>query len=124
LASILFCVWSLLQEATEYNPDIHTYLVTCMAPLFGQHFTMLSVQWRHQSIQATPACVCDAIRQLFLHQPVVFMTRTRLLSLETRSSSSCLLVIRNRLVHSCVKNAQFQTRFAKKAALFNGLYRQ
>jgi len=57
---------------------MHTYPVTCMAPLFGQNFAMLSVQWRHQSVQATPACVCvcDAIRQLFPHQHVVFMTRT------------------------------------------------
>lgn len=55
----------------KYHPDIHTYRVTCMTPLspFGSVATTL---------QATPACVRDAIRQLFLHPPVVLMTRTRL----------------------------------------------
>jgi hypothetical protein len=77
------------------------------------------------TLQATPACVRDAIRQLFLHPPVVLMTRTRLPSF----SNQVILVpfvIRKRAgaFMRQKKNARFQTRFAKKAALFNGLYQQ
>lgn len=90
----------------KYHPDIHTYRVTCMTPLspFGSVATTL---------QATPACVRDAIRQLFLHPPVVLMTRTRLPSF----SNQVILVpfvIRKRA-------GAFMRQKRKKCAVSNAL---